>query len=62
MTVQKTFKKVTEEATFCLDWGKIVNTYSKDNKRALDKQQKNLFNIISGNFEILKQQIAEFKK
>ena len=30
--------------------------------RALDEQQKNLFNIISGNFEILKQQIAELKK
>ena len=30
--------------------------------RALDEQQKNLFNIISGNFEISKQQIAELKK
>ena len=29
---------------------------------ALDKQQNNLFNIISGNFGISKQQIAEFKK
>ena len=29
--------------------------------RALGEQQKNLFNIISGNFEISKQQIAELK-
>ena len=30
--------------------------------RALDEQQKNVFNIISGNFEISQQQIAELKK
>ena len=30
--------------------------------RALDEQQKNLFNIINGNFEISRQQIAELKK
>ena len=30
--------------------------------RALDKQQKNLFNIISGNFEISRQHIVELKK
>ena len=30
--------------------------------RTLDEQQKNLFNIVSGNFEILKQQNAELKK
>ena len=30
--------------------------------RALDEQQKNLFNIISSNSEISKQQIAELKK
>ena len=30
--------------------------------RALDKQQKNVFNIVSGNFEISKQQIAELEK
>ena len=30
--------------------------------RALDDQQKNLFNIISGNFEISKQQTSELKK
>ena len=30
--------------------------------KALDEQQRNLFNIISGNFEISKQQIAEVKK
>ena len=31
-------------------------------KRALDEQQKNLLHIISGNFEISKQQTAEVKK
>ena len=30
--------------------------------RAPDKQEKNLFNIISGNFEISKQEIDELKK
>ena len=30
--------------------------------RALDEQQNNLFNIISGNIEISKQEIAELKK
>ena len=30
--------------------------------RALDEQQKNVFNIISGNFEISKQQTDELKK
>ena len=30
--------------------------------KALDEQQKNLFNIIKGNFEISKQQIAELRK
>ena len=30
--------------------------------RALDEQQNNLLNIISGNFEISKQQITELKK
>ena len=30
--------------------------------RLLDEQQRNLFNIISGNFEISKQQIDELKK
>ena len=38
-----------------IDWGKIDNTYiEKITTRALDEQQKNLFNIISGNFEIFK--------
>ena len=30
--------------------------------KAIDEQQKNFLNIIKGNFEILKQQIAELKK
>ena len=30
--------------------------------RAPDEQEKNLFNIISGNFEISKQEIDELKK
>ena len=30
--------------------------------KALDEQQNNLLNIISGNLEISKQQIAELKK
>ena len=30
--------------------------------RAPDEQQKNLFNIINGNFEISKQEIDELKK
>ena len=35
--------------------GKIIT-------RALDEQQKNLFNIISGTFEISKQQMSELIK
>ena len=45
-----------------MDSGKSDNTYRKNNCGTLDEQQKNLFNIISGNFEISKQQIAELKK
>ena len=45
-----------------MDSGNSDNTYRKNNYGTLDEQQKNLFNIISGNFEISKQQIAELKK
>ena len=41
---------------------KLTTLTEKIILRALDEQQKNLFNIISGNFEISKQQIAELKK
>ena len=41
---------------------KLTTLIEKIVTRALDEQQKNLFNIISGNFEISKQQIAELKK
>ena len=46
-----------------MDWGKIDKTYRKKIiTRALDEQLKNLFNIISGNFQNSKQQIDELKK
>ena len=41
---------------------KLATLKEKLITRALDEQQKNLFNIISGNFEFSKQQIAELKK
>ena len=41
---------------------KLTTLIEKMITRALDEQQKNLFNIISGNFEISKQQIVELKK
>ena len=41
---------------------KLTTLIEKIITRALDKQQKYLFNIISGNFEISKQQIVELKK
>ena len=41
---------------------KLTTLIEKIILRALDEQQKNLFNVISGNFEISKQQIAELKK
>ena len=55
------FSKMANEATL---WTKekLTTLIEKIITRALDEQQKNLFNIISGNFEILKQQIAELKK
>ena len=42
-----------------MDWGKIGNT---NNNKSTWRSTKNLFNIISGNFEISKQQTAEVKK
>ena len=55
-----------------MDWGKINNTivyrntYDNTSRkkitRALDEQQKTLFNIKSSTFEISKQRIAELKK
>ena len=41
---------------------KLTTLIEKIIMRALDEQQKNLLNIISGIFEILKQQIGELKK
>ena len=41
---------------------KLTTVIEKIITRALDEQQKNLFSIISANFEISKQQIAELKK
>ena len=40
---------------------KLTTLIEKIMTRALGEQQKNLFNIISGNFEISKQQIADLK-
>ena len=41
---------------------KLTTLVEKIITRAIDEQQKNLFNIISGDFEISKQQISELKK
>ena len=55
------YEKIADEDTFCTE--KILTTLiEKITTRALDEQQKYLFNIVTGNFEISKQQIAEFKK
>ena len=55
------FSKMADEATL---WTKekLTTLIEKIITRALDEQQKNLFNIISGDFKISKQQIAELKK
>ena len=39
-----------------------MTTRIEKKKRALDKQQKNLYKIVSGNFEISNQQIVELEK
>ena len=41
---------------------KLTRLIEKIIARALGEQQKNLFNIIRGNFEISKQQITELKR
>ena len=41
---------------------KLTTLIEKIITRAVDEQQKNLLNIISGSFELSKQQIAELKK
>ena len=41
---------------------KLTTFTEKIITRALDEQQQNLFNIVSGDFEVSKQQIAELKK
>ena len=48
---------MADEATIWTE-GKLTTLIEKIITRALDEQQNNLFNIISGNFEISKQQIA----
>ena len=52
---------MSDEATLSTE-EKLTTLIEKIITRTLDEQQKNLFNIISGNFEILKQQNAELKK
>ena len=53
--------KMADEATLWTE-EKLTTVIEKIITRALDEQQKSLFNIISGNFEISKQQISELKK
>ena len=53
--------KIVEEATLRTE-EKLATLIENIITRALGEQQKNLFNIISGNFEISKQQISELKK
>ena len=52
---------MADEATLWTE-EKLTKLIEKIILRALDEQQKNLFYIISGDFEISKQQIAELKK
>ena len=52
---------MADEATLWTE-EKLTTLLEKIITRALDEQQRNLFNIMSGNFEISKQQIAELKK
>ena len=52
---------MADEATLSTE-EKLTTFIEKIITRALDEQQKNLCNIISGNFEISKQQIAELKQ
>ena len=50
---------MADEATL---WAQLTTLIEKKIARALDEQQKNLFNVLSGNFEISKQQIDDLKK
>ena len=50
-----------DKATFRTE-EKLTTLIEKIITKALDEQQKNLFNIIKGNFEISKQHIAELRK
>ena len=50
-----------DEATLWTE-KKLTTLIEKIITRALDEQQKNLFNIVSRNFGILKQQIAGWKR
>ena len=52
---------MADEATLWTE-EKLTTLIEKIITRALDEQHKNLFNIISDNFEISKQQTAELKK
>ena len=52
---------MADEATLWTE-EKLTKRIEKIIPRILDEQQKNLFNIIRGNFKISKQQIAELKK
>ena len=59
--VNKTHLTMADKVTLWTE-EKLTTLIEKIMARALDEQQKNLLNIISGNFEILKQQTAELKK
>ena len=61
MHSKEPIRKMADEATLWTE-EKLTTLLEKIVTRALDEQQKNLFSIISGNFEISKQQIAELKK
>ena len=61
MLSKEPIRKMADEATLWTE-EKLTTLLEKIVTRALDEQQKNLFSIISGNFEISKQQIAELKK
>ena len=50
---------MADEATL---WAQLTTLIEKKIAGALDEQQKNLFNVLSGNFEISKQQIDDLKK
>ena len=52
---------MVDKATLWIE-EKLTKLIEKIITRALDEKQKNLFIIISGDFEILKQQIAELRK